>query len=155
MKASVQALSMIKNFEGIKLTAYKVIPSEKLYTIGYGHYGVKAGTKITAYEAEDLLLKDIKKFEKKVNKYQKQYQFNQNEYDALVSFAYNIGSIDQLTQNGKRTKKQIGEAISLYNKAGGKILPGLVKRRKVEQMIYKTPIGGYKCPTCGSKIYAS
>lgn len=155
MKASVQAISMIKSFEGLRLTAYKVIPSEKLYTIGYGHYGVKAGTKITPYEAEDLLLQDVKKFEKKVNKYDKQYLFNQNEYDALVSFAYNIGSIDQLTQNGKRTKKQIGEAISLYNKAGGKILPGLVKRRKVEQMIYKSPIGGRKCPTCGSELSAS
>lgn len=145
MKASVQALSMIKNFEGLRLTAYKPVASEKLYTIGYGHYGVKKDTKITLYEAEDLLLKDIKKYEKKVNKYDKQYLFNQNEYDALVSFAYNIGSIDQLTKHGKRTKKEIGEAISLYNKAGGKILPGLVKRRKMEQMVYNSPVCNRKC----------
>lgn len=153
MKASAQALSMIKIFEGLRLTAYKPVPSEKSYTIGYGHYGVEAGMKITANEAEDLLLKDIKKCEKKVNKYNKQYQFSQNEYDALISFTYNIGSIDQLTRHGKRTKKQIGESISLYNKAGGKILPGLVKRRMIEELIYKSPDCAHQC--CASRLVDS
>ena len=145
MKASVQALSMIKSFEGLRLTSYKPVATEKLYTIGYGHYGVAPGITITTSEAEDLLLKDIKKCETRVNKYHKQYKFNRNEFDALISFTFNIGSIDQLTQNGKRTKLQIGNAICLYNKAGGKILPGLVKRRKVEEMIYKSPICNCNC----------
>lgn len=136
MRTSKTGLDLIKSFEGCKLTAYRC-PAGVL-TIGYGHTGkdVKEGLKITQEKAEQLLVSDLNTFEKKVDKYREKYNWNQNEFDALVSFAYNVGNIDQLTQNGSRTKKQITEAILLYNKAAGKELAGLTRRRKAEQKLF-------------------
>lgn len=138
MKTSKTGLELIKSFEGCKLTAYRC-PANVL-TIGYGHTGkdVKEGLKITQEKAEQLLASDLATFEKKVDKYKEKYDWNQNEFDALVSFAYNVGNIDQLTKNGDRTKKQIAEAILLYNKAAGKELEGLTRRRKAEQKLFLT-----------------
>ena len=69
MKASKNALDLIKKFEGLVLKAYKPLPSEKYYTIGWGHYGedVKIGMKITQEEAEKLLRSDISPIEKTLN----------------------------------------------------------------------------------------
>lgn len=143
MKRSLSAngLNLIKSFEGCKLTAYKCVPTEKYYTIGYGHYGsdVKAGMTITLKRAEELLLQDCQKFVNHVNSYMDKYNFNQNQFDALVSFAYNIGSIKQLTANGTRTTAQISTKITAYNKSGGKVLNGLVKRRAKEKELFDTP----------------
>lgn len=139
MKINEKGLDLIKSFEGCKLTAYKC-PAGVL-TIGYGHTGadVKEGQKITQKKADALLLKDVERFEKMVNAYKKKYKWTQNEFNALVSFAFNIGNIDQLTKWGKRNKGQIADAILLYNKAGGKVLSGLVKRRKAEHDLFCTP----------------
>ena len=141
MKISEKGLELIKTFEGLRLSAYKALSTEKYYTIGYGHYGsdVSNDMNITELQAEELLKKDVKKFEDKVNKYSN-YNFNQNQFDALVSFAYNIGNIDQLTAKGTRTIEQISSHISLYVKAGGKTLAGLVKRREKEKELFDTPI---------------
>lgn len=138
---SANGLNLIKSFEGCKLTAYKCVPTEKYYTIGYGHYGsdVKAGMTITLKRAEELLLQDCQKFVNHVNSYMDKYNFNQNQFDALVSFAYNIGSIKQLTANGTRTTAQISTKITAYNKSGGKVLKGLVKRRAKEKELFDTP----------------
>ena len=140
MKRSLSAngLNLIKSFEGCKLTAYKCVPTEKYYTIGYGHYGsdVKAGMTITLKRAEELLLQDCQKFVNHVNTYMDKYNFNQNQFDALVSFAYNIGNIKQLTANGTRTIAQISAKITAYNKSGGKVLNGLVKRRAKEKELF-------------------
>ena len=138
---SANGLNLIKSFEGCKLTAYKCLPTEKYYTIGYGHYGsdVKAGMTITLKRAEELLLQDCQKFVNHVNSYMDKYNFNQNQFDALVSFAYNIGSIKQLTANGTRTTAQISTKITAYNKSGGKVLKGLVKRRAKEKELFDTP----------------
>lgn len=135
---SPKGLNLIKSFEGLRLEAYKPVKTEKYYTIGYGHYGadVKAGQKISLMYAELLLLQDLKRFEANVNSYDYKYRWTQNEYDALVSFAYNIGSINQLTANGKRTKAEIGDAMLKYVKAGNKTLPGLVARRTKERALY-------------------
>lgn len=143
MKRSLSAngLNLIKSFEGCKLTAYKCVPTEKYYTIGYGHYGsdVKVGMTITLKRAEELLLQDCQKFVNHVNTYMDKYNFNQNQFDALVSFAYNIGNIKQLTANGTRTIAQISAKITAYNKSGGKVINGLVKRRAKEKELFDTP----------------
>ena len=72
----------------------------------------------------------------KVLKYQEKYNFNTSQIDALVSFAYNVGSIDQLTQKGTRNIKEIEYCITQYNKAGGKVLAGLVRRRLYERNMF-------------------
>lgn len=76
---------------------------------------------------------------KKVNKYYDRYAWRQNEFDALVSFAFNVGSIDQLSANGTRSKKAIGEKIILYNKAGEKSLQGLQSVGKKSRSCFWLP----------------
>lgn len=139
MKTSKTGLDLIKTFEGCRLKAYKC-PAD-VWTIGYGHTGsdVKQGMVITQAEADRLLQQDLERFEKNVMKFNNKYHWAQNEFDALVSFAFNIGSIDQLTANKTRTKDQIAQAMLLYNKAGGKVLPGLTKRRQAERQLFLTP----------------
>ena len=138
MKTSNKGINLIKSFEGLRLRAYKPVSTEKYYTIGYGHYGadVTANMVITETQAIEYLKKDLEKFEAKVNKYQSTYNFNQNQYDALVSFAYNVGNIDGLTKKGTRTIAQISSAFKLYNKGGGKVLQGLVNRRAKEKELF-------------------
>ena len=136
MKTSKTGLDLIKTFEGCRLKAFKC-PAD-VWTIGYGHTGsdVKQGMVITQAEADRLLQQDLERFEKNVMKFANKYHWTQNEFDALVSFAFNVGSIDQLVSNGNRTKAQIADAIAKYNKAGGKVLAGLVRRRKAEQELF-------------------
>lgn len=135
MKISQAGIDLIKQFEGCKLTAYKCPAG--ILTIGYGHTGnVKSGQTITQAQADALLISDLKKFEDRVMKYHAKYTWNQNEFDALVSFAFNIGSIDQLTASGTRSRSVIAEKIVLYNKAGGIVLNGLIRRRKAEQALF-------------------
>lgn len=138
---SANGLNLIKSFEGCKLTAYKCLSTEKYYTIGYGHYGsdVTAGMKITKEQAEEFLLQDCKKAIKNVNSFMSKYNFNQNQFDALVSFAFNVGSINQLTASGTRTLEQISSKITAYNKSGGRVIAGLVKRRAKEKELFDTP----------------
>lgn len=138
MKISPNGLNLIKSFEGLRLKAYKAVKTEKYYTIGYGHYSadVKKDQVISALEAERILLKDIARFESNVNSYNQVYRWTQNEFDALVSFAFNLGSINQLTANGKRTKAEIAQKILAYNKSGKTVLPGLVRRRQAEQALF-------------------
>ena len=142
MTTSKQGVDMIKIFEGFRSKAYKVVSTEKYYTIGYGHYGsdVKRCQIITDAEGEQLLINDLKKFEAKVNEYSSRYNFNQHEFDALVSFAYNVGSIDQLTDNGKRTRVEIRKHWVEYNKSGGNVIKGLTTRRTKELELFNTPI---------------
>ena len=131
MKISENGLNLIISFEGFCPKATKAVKTEKYYTIGYGHYGKDVSEKqtITKEEALTLLKKDMKRFETKVMKYNNCYNFTQNEFDALVSFAYNVGNIDQLTAKGTRTKKEIADSMLLYIKSGGNVLDGLRKRR--------------------------
>lgn len=142
MKASQKCIDYIKLNEGLCLKAYKCLPTEEYYTIGYGHYNknIKKGDTITKEKAEELLKKDIVIFENNVNKYNKIYNFNQNQFDALVSFAFNVGSIDGLTAKGTRTIKEISEKILLYNKSGGKVIKGLTIRRQEEKKWFDMPV---------------
>ena len=142
MRISKAGIDFIIGFEGFSAKACKCVSTEKYYTIGYGHYGadVKKDDTITREEARKLLETDLLSFEKKVSKYDSKYDFNQNEFDALVSFAYNVGNIDQLTANGTRSRDKISECMLRYNKSGGKVLNGLTKRRKAERELFLTKV---------------
>ena len=144
MKLSQRGLDLIKNFEGLRLVAYKPIPSEKYWTIGYGHYApeVKEGPKITVEEAENLLRQDMAKFEGYVNDYCQYLHLNQNQFDALVSFTYNCGygNLQELTKYKTLNKEAIANRLLLYTHAGGKELAGLVKRRKMEKELFEAPM---------------
>lgn len=136
MHINNDALNIIKESEGLRLKAYKCPAG--VWTIGYGHTGkdVKKGMVITDEKATELLKSDIAGFEKHVAMYNKIYNFTNNEYSALVSFAYNIGSINGLTRNGTRTKQQIANKMLEYCYASGKKLNGLYKRRQKERRLF-------------------
>lgn len=135
MKTGQAGIDLIKKYEGCRLDAYKCPAG--VWTIGYGHTGdVKPGQRITQAEAEAILIADLKKFERKVRIYYDRYRWTQNEFDALVSFAFNLGSIDQLTAGGTRSREVIAEKMLLYNKAAGKALPGLTRRRSEERSLF-------------------
>ena len=144
MKISSNGLAIIKKYEGVRLNAYK--DAAGVWTIGYGHTkGVKAGMKITQAQADAFLKQDCAAAEKNVSTFDSKYHWNQNQFDALVSFAFNIGSINQLTANGTRTIQQISKKIPAYNKAGGRVLNGLVKRRNEEKALFDKPTANIKC----------
>lgn len=140
MKISEDGINLIKRFEGCRTTAY--VDAAGVLTIGYGHTGPDVVPNLTVSQAyvDALLLKDLEKFEAKVQKYDPIYHFKQNEFDALVSFAYNIGSIDALTANGTRDRQTIMSSMLLYRKTGGRILPGLEKRRIYEMRLFSKHI---------------
>ena len=130
---------MIKEFEGCVLHSYKCLPTEKYYTIGYGHYGVTSSDlTITEKEAEQYLKDDLKPIYDTLGHYDRYYEFTDYEYDALVSFCYNLGAgtMKQLTQKYTRNKVEIADAMLRYNKSGGTIVSGLVKRRNAEYKLF-------------------
>lgn len=147
MKISENGLKLIKKFEGCRLTAYQ--DAVGVWTIGYGTTNadkaitgttICQGLRISQETADEWLRQSIDcKYAPKVDKYDR-YQWTQNEFDALVSFAYNIGSIDGLTAQGSRTRVEIAYMILAYNKAGGKVLAGLTKRRQEERTLFLTPV---------------
>ena len=148
MKTSSKGVSLIKQFEGRRLVAYKCPAG--VWTIGYGHTaGVKEGDKITQETADAYLRNDLEKYEKAVMNYDSIYHFNQNQFDALVSFTYNcgVGNLKNLTQSGKRTLTQISTKLPLYNKAGGVVLRGLQRRRAAEKELFDTPLKTDKTDT--------
>ena len=136
MRTTGQAgIKLITSFEGCRLTAYKCPAG--VWTIGYGHTrGVQQGQTITKAQAARLLAEDLERYEDNVNKYYDRYRWSQNEFDALVSFAYNVGSIDKLTAGGTRSRQEIADKMLLYNKANGKVLAGLTRRRQAERELF-------------------
>lgn len=136
MKTSKNGIKLLSEFEGCRLQAYKAVPTEKYYTIGYGHYGpdVKPNMKITFAMAEEYLKKDLARFENAVTK--TGLNLNQNQFDALVSFTYNCGEGCLKSLIKGRTLSQIADALLLYNKSGGKVYQGLVRRRKLERQLF-------------------
>lgn len=140
MQTGQAGIDLIKQHEGCYLAAYKCPAG--VWTIGYGHTGsdVKQGLTITQAKAEQLLKSDLAKFERHVMLFDSKYHWNQNEFNALVSFAFNVGNINQLTANKTRTKAQIAQAILSYNKANGKVLAGLTRRRQAERQLFLTPV---------------
>lgn len=147
-KISKTGIDLIKEFEGCHLTAYR--DEVGVLTIGYGITDsdksitgttIKSGLRISQATADKWLEEALsKKYLPLVMKYDTRYNWNQNEIDALVSFAYNIGSIDQLTANGSRSRATIAAKMLEYVKAGGVTYNGLVRRRKAERELFLKPI---------------
>lgn len=149
---SKACVDLVKHFEGLCLRAEKCPAGAP--TIGYGHTkGVKMGDTCSKYAAERMLLADLTECAKHVNAIDKKYHynFNQNEFDALVSFTFNVGSITQLTANGTRKKEVIADKMLLYIKAGGKVLRGLQRRREEERKLFLTPCNIVKVPAKETK----
>lgn len=148
MNISNKGIELIKQFEGCRLTAYQDVVG--VWTIGYGTTNadrsitgteIKSGLQISQQTADEWLRRSLnKKYHNKVMKYDSTYRWNQNQYDALISFAYNIGSIDQLTANGTRSIDKISEKILSYHYAGGKSYSGLKRRREAEKALFDAPV---------------
>lgn len=136
MRTSQRGIDLIKSFEGCRLVAYKPVPTEQYWTIGYGHYGadVKPGEKISQAQAEMYLRADLEKFERAVDALG--LPLNQDQHDALTSFAYNCGAGNLKKLCEGRTLPQIADKMLAYNKAGGKVLAGLTRRREAERTLF-------------------
>lgn len=143
-KINKESLDLIKSFEGLVLSAYK--DAVGVWTIGYGHTAMagppspKSGMKISKAEAEALLLKDLVKYERPVKNLVK-VPLNDNQYGALVSFVYNLGEGNFAKSTLLRklnNKDYIGASneFAKWNKAGGKVLRGLTRRRQAEKDLF-------------------
>ena len=134
MKTSQDGISLITKFEGCRLEAYPDVGG--VWTIGYGHTGnVKPGQVITKAEAQLYLIHDLGNSERYVNLYDKFYEFTQKQFDALVSFTYNCGpgNLGKLLDSGKKPIELVHYDLpNTCIKAKGKVLNGLIKRRKAE-----------------------
>lgn len=128
-----EAVELVKKFEGLYLSAYTCAAG--VWTIGYGHTGgVKRGDKITREQAESYLISDLSYFEKKVRSLG--LALTENQVGALTSFAFNCGEGNLKTLVKNRSKSEIASAMLLYNKAAGKTLEGLKKRRIAEAELF-------------------
>ncbi|WP_026473952.1 lysozyme [Alkaliflexus imshenetskii] len=139
MKTSEKGVQLITTHEGLKLNAY-VCPAG-VWTIGYGHTRTaKQGMTITKQRAEELLKDDLQTAENAVNN--QLLRLSQNQFDALVSFVFNVGpgnfrkstllSMIKLNANNPL----IADEFMRWHKGGGRVLPGLVKRREDEANLY-------------------
>ena len=131
---------MIKAFEGLRVKAYKCAAG--VWTIGYGHTeGVTGAMIITEATADELLARDLAKFETGVSELVK-VEINQNQFDALVSFAFNCGLAGLAKStllkklNDGRPVGEVQAEFLRWNKAGGKVRPGLTKRRNAEAYLF-------------------
>ena len=143
MNISEVGKNLIKSFEGCMLTAYKPVQTEQYYTIGWGHYGpdVYAGMSITQSQADALFDKDIVKYVNAVNSASLGFTPNQNQFDALCSFCYNLGTGIMADFIGL-SAAQVANEIPRYVYGGGVVLPGLVRRRNMEVELFNSTSAG-------------
>ena len=146
-----EGINLIKGFEGLRLKAYKPVPTEKYFTIGYGHYGpdVEEGMEITKEVAEQLFKNDIEKFEHQVVRPILPVTLPPLAVDALVSLAYNIGSgnfvkstLLKVVKDDKNNLPEIEKQFNRWIYSGKTILNGLQRRRKAEFELYQQGILG-------------
>jgi lysozyme len=143
-------LALIKRFEGCRLEAYQ--DSVGVWTIGYGHTtaagspSVVPGMKITQDQAESILIKDLSIYASYVDRYVK-VKISDNARAACISFCYNVGpanfaksSLLKSINNGNMD--DAARRFLLWNKAGGKVLPGLTRRRAAEAALFLSPDAG-------------
>lgn len=139
MKTSDKGIKLITAHEGLRLEAYKCPAG--VYTIGYGHTRTaRPGMVISKQRAEELLKDDLITAENAVNN--QNLKLNQNQFDALVSFVFNVGSGNFRTSTLLRKVKanaddpSIADEFMRWNKANGRVLFGLVRRREEESKLY-------------------
>ena len=136
----MEGLALIKKFEGCELKAYQC--SAGVWTIGYGHTkDVVEGMEITQEQAEQMLVDELHEYESYINKYVT-VALSQNQFDALVSWVYNLGPANlkastmlKVLNDGKY--EDVPYQMKRWNKAGGKVLDGLVRRREAEALLYQ------------------
>lgn len=151
MKTSDKGIALIKAHEGLRLEAYPdpahgwAVP-----TVGYGHTTaagppkVERGMRITEAGATEILRADLRKFERYVQDAVK-VPLNQNQFDALVSFTFNLGpgnlrKSTLLRKLNARDYAGAADQFLVWNKAGGKVLNGLTKRRAAERALFLAPV---------------
>ena len=141
MKCSQEGLELIKKFEGCKLKSYKCPAG--VWTIGYGHTeDVKEGDIVSPQEADKLLRADVFKFEEYVAD-NVMVNLTQNQFDALVAWTFNLG-VGNLRNSTMLKKLNNADYTSVpfemkrWNKAGGKTLDGLIRRRKAESLLFES-----------------
>lgn len=140
-KIGTAGLNLIKQFEGFRSKAY--LDTGNIPTIGYGTTkGVKMGQVITEAQALEFLQRDVTSAQNTVNKSVK-VPLTQNQFDALVSFVYNVGSGNFNTStllkllNGGHYD-QVDEQLMRWNKDDGKVIDGLTHRRAAEGKLFQT-----------------
>lgn len=140
MNISEEGLALLKKFEGCELKAYQ--DSVGVWTIGYGHTkDVKKGDQINKDEAEHLLAEEMPEYEGYINDYVKA-PLKQNQFDALVCWVYNLGPTNLrnstlLTVLNQERYNDVPKEIKRWNKAGGEVLQGLVRRREAEALLFE------------------
>jgi lysozyme len=141
MTLSDAGLRLIKEFEGLRTEAYRCPAG--VWTIGFGTTrGVKPGQVITEDEAEAMLRADVERFAQGVSE-RIQVPVTQGMYDSLVSFSYNVGlaafSKSTLLRLLNQSKYDLAASeFSRWTRGGGRILPGLVKRRAAERALFES-----------------
>jgi lysozyme len=139
VKTNEAGISLIKASESLKLEAY-LCPAGA-WTIGYGHTGgVRAGQRLTAQQASDLLHRDVERFESSVADLTNDLPLTQNQFSALVSFAFNVGTTALANSTLLRIYRHgvFGAAAEFgrWVNAKGTPLPGLIKRRAAERALF-------------------
>lgn len=143
MKTSARGIRLIQQFEGFRSKAYRDVVG--VWTIGYGFTkGVKDGDTITLEQASKRLQKELAEYERGVSE-ACQIAPNQNQFDALVSFSFNVGIAGMkkssvIKAHNREDYQAAGRAFGLWNKAGGKVYPGLTRRRAAESALYLEPM---------------
>ena len=140
MRISQEGVNLIKHFEGCRLEAYKCPAG--VWTIGYGHTkGVKPGDQITKAVADSLLVEELEEYEKAVND-AVTISIDQCMFDALVSWTYNLGPSNLNASTMLKVLNSgdydgVPAQIKRWNKAGGKVLEGLIRRREAEALLFE------------------
>ena len=136
----MEGIALIKKFEGCELEAYQC--SAGVWTIGYGHTkDIVEGMTISKEQAEEMLVDELHEYENYINKYVT-VALSQNQFDALVSWVYNLGPANlkastMLKVLNKGQYEEVPAQMKRWNKAGGKVLEGLIRRREAEACLFK------------------
>jgi lysozyme len=146
MKTSTRGISLLIEFEGFRGEAYIPVPGD-VPTIGFGFTkGVRMGDKMTLAQAKERLKRELVEYENAVLA-ACVHQPNQNQFDALVSFAFNVGvgglrKSSVLKAHNRRDYQAAARAFGLWNKSGGVVYAGLTRRRAAESALYLEPVAG-------------